>query len=322
MYNAITDVEGILVGHASDTKALTGCSVVLCQGGAVGGIDLRGTATGTRQLDPLHTFHLVEKVDGIFLSGGSAFGLDAAGGVMKYLEEKGIGFDVGITKVPTVPTAIIFDLHIGDQKVRPDGEMGYKACLSATDGDIGEGSVGVGIGATVGKLFGMERAMKGGMGTASLFSPQGLVVGVLVVVNAFGDVIDYKSGKIIAGTRDLKEGLNFVDTAKKMREGIVKKAFLLENTTLGIVATNAKLTKAEAQKVAQMSHIGLAKCISPVNSTFDGDIIFALSMGEIKADINTIGLMAEKAICEAIRNAIIKADGFGIIPAYKDLKSQ
>jgi len=201
--NAITDIPGIKVGHASDLKSLTGCTVILCEEGAVGVVDIRGTATGTRQIDALSLTHLVDKIHAILFAGGSAFGLDAAGGVMAYLEERGKGFDVVKTKVPIVPAAIIFDFGIGDFRIRPDHKMGHEACLNASK-KVGEGSIGVGTGATVGKLFGIDRAMKGGLGTSSAQGPKGLIVGALVVVNAFGDVIDPMTHQILAGARKSK----------------------------------------------------------------------------------------------------------------------
>ena len=236
----------------------TGCTVVLCEAGAVCGLDVRGSASGTRQVDALNISHIVEQVHAIMLCGGSSFGLDAAGGVMRYLEEKGIGFDVGVTKIPIVPTAVIFDLFFGKTGARPTASMGYEACVNA--GEVaGEGSVGAGTGATVGKLFDVTRAMKGGVGTSSIFMPDGLVVGALVVVNAFGDIVDNVTGKIIAGARTSAESFGFANTVDCLKRGIVKKQFGLLNTTLGVVATNARFNKREATKVAQMAQGGLIK---------------------------------------------------------------
>ena len=327
--NAITDVQGIKVGHASDFKALTGCTVILCEEGAVGAVDIRGTAAGTRQIDALTHLHLVEKIHAILLAGGRAFGLDAAGGVMAYLEERGKGFDVVKTKIPIVPTAVIFDFGIGDFRVRPDREMGYQACLSASK-KVEEGSVGVGTGASVGKLFGIERAMKGGVGTSSLQGPKGLMVGALVVVNAFGDVLDSHSKEILVGARKFKKSFQLVNSSKSMRQGVTRKQFgtvapsdsTAFNTTLGVIATNANFTKKELHQVAQMAHSGLAKVISPLHTTFDGDLIFALSYGKKKADVNTIGLLGEVALIESVRRAVTKAKGFGLIPAYQDIKEK
>jgi len=324
--NAITAVPGIKVGHASNLKALTGCTVILCQEGAIGAVDIRGTAAGTRQLDPLTSLHLVDKIQAVLLAGGSAFGLDAAGGVMAYLEKRRKGFDVGETKIPHVPTAVIFDFGIGDFRVRPDRKMGYQACLNASR-KVAEGSVGVGTGATVGKLFGIERAMKGGVGTSSIQGPKGLIVGALVVVNAFGDVFDPSSNQILAGARMSKVSFQLANSSKWMRRGVARKQFGAVtpsdpndfNTTLGVVATNANLTKKEAHQVAQIAHAGLAKVISPLHTTFDGDLIFTLSYGKKKADVNTVGLLGEAVLMESVKRAITKAKGFGILPAHQDI---
>jgi L-aminopeptidase/D-esterase-like protein len=325
--STITDVPGIKVGHFSDFKALTGCTVLLCEEGATGGVDIRGTATGTRQIDALTLLHLVDKVHAILLAGGSAFGLDAAGGVMAFLEERRKGFDVGKTKIPIVPTAVIFDFGIGDYRVRPDHQMGYQTCLNASR-KVEEGSVGVGTGATVGKLFGVERAMKGGVGTASMQGIKGLIVGALVVVNAFGDVINPCSNKVFVGARKSKRSFQFANSSKWIKQGVTRGQFgaigpfapSSFNTTLGIIATNANLSKKEVHQVAQIAHSGLAKIISPFHSTFDGDLIFAISYGKKKADVNTVGLLGEAALIESVQRAIMKADGFGIIPAYKDVE--
>jgi len=321
---SITDVPGIRVGHVSNYEALTGCTVVLCEKGAVGALDIRGAAAGTRQIDTLMVPHLVEKIHGILLVGGSAFGLEAAGGVMSFLEERGKGFDVGKTKVPIVPTAVIYDLGLGDFRVRPDFSMGYQACLNASK-KVDEGSVGVGTGATVGKLFGIERAMKGGVGTASLQGPNGIMVGALVVVNAFGDVVDPRSNQIIAGARTSKNSLRFSNSSNWIKRGVVHERFGAydpadakgQNTTLGVIATNANLSKREAWQVAQIAHSGLAKVISPLHTTFDGDLLFVLGLGKKKGDVNTIGLLGGELLMESVTRAIKMADGFGVIPAYR-----
>jgi L-aminopeptidase/D-esterase-like protein len=325
-HKSITDVPGIKVGHASDFKALTGCTVILCEEGAIGAVDLRGAAAGTRQMDPLTHFHLVDKIQAVLLTGGSAFGLDAAGGVMAYLEEKGKGFDVGETKIPHVPTAVIFDFGLGDFRVRPDRGMGYQACLDASR-KVAEGSIGVGTGATVGKLFGMERAMKGGVGTSSIQGPKGIIVGALVVVNAFGDVLDPVSHQILAGARISKKSARLADSSKWMKRGVARKQFGTAtpsdanafNTTLGVVVTNAAFTKKELHQVAQIVHSGLAKVISPLHTTFDGDLVFALSYGRKKADVNTVGLLGEAVLIESVKRAVTKAKGLGILPARRDI---
>jgi L-aminopeptidase/D-esterase-like protein len=322
MQGTITDVEGIRVGHASNFEAVTGCTVILCEEGAVGGVEIRGSAAGTRQIDALYPVHMVQRVHAVFLTGGSSFGLDAAGGVVRFLEERGKGFNVGVTCVPIVPTAVIFDLTIGDYRVRPDAAMAYQACLNASSGEVEEGSVGVGTGATVGKLFELNRACKGGVGTASVEGKEGVVVGALAAVNALGDVVDEKTGMILAGLRDEK-GSSLMSTAELFRQGIRKAGFgksYQGNTTIGVVATNVALSREEAIKVAQMAHNGLARVISPINTTFDGDIVFALSLGQQDGDVNHVGTLAEATIMEAVKRGIMKADGFGIIPAYQDLK--
>jgi L-aminopeptidase/D-esterase-like protein len=323
MKGAITDVEGIRVGHASNREAMTGCTVILCEEGAVGGVEIRGSATGTRQIDSLYPVHVVQQVHAILLTGGSSFGLDAAGGVVRYLEERGKGFDVGVTHVPVVPTAVIFDLPLGDYRVRPNADMAYQACLHASSGTVEEGSVGVGTGATVGKLFDLERACKGGVGTASL-EAGGVAVGAIAAVNALGDVVDERSGEILVGLRN-EEGAGFANTAALLRQGIWKKGFgkpLMGNTTIGVIATNVALNREDTIKVAQMTHNGLARVISPINTTFDGDIVFALSLGQRMGEVNNVGALAEAVIVEAVKRAVMKADGFGIIPAYRDLKGK
>ncbi|MCK5553574.1 MAG: P1 family peptidase [Deltaproteobacteria bacterium] len=319
MNDALTDVSGIRVGHFSHFEALTGCTVVLCESGARAAVDMWGTATGTRQMDALSPGHLVDRIHGVCLSGGSAFGLDAAGGVMRFLEERGIGFDVGVTTVPIVPAAVIFDLGIGDHRVRPDTEMGYKACINARKDRIEEGSFGAGTGATVGKLFGVKRGMKGGIGTASMKSEHGATVGALVVVNAFGDVIDPSSGKILAGARVSEKSKRLADSSKRIMEGTIRRRFGFLNTTLGIIATDVQLCREDLKKVIRLAHSGLAKTISPLHTTFDGDIIFALSLGKKEADVNTVGILAEVALIHAVTRSVQRADGLGAIPAFKDI---
>jgi L-aminopeptidase/D-esterase-like protein len=246
--------------------------------------------------------------------------------VMAFLEERGKGFDVTKTKIPIVPTAVIFDFGIGDFRIRPDREMGYQACLNASK-RVEEGSVGAGTGATVGKLFGIERAMKGGVGTSSIQGPQDLIVGGLVVVNAFGDVFDPVSNQILAGERKSKESAELANSSKWMKKGVTRKRFGkiapsdsdVFNTTLGVMATNAHLTKKELHQVAQIAHSGLAKMISPLHTTFDGDLIFAISYGKKKGDVNTIGLLGEVVLIESAKRAVTQAKGFGIIPAYRDI---
>jgi L-aminopeptidase/D-esterase-like protein len=317
----ITRVPGFWVGHASDFKNVTGCTVVLCPPGTVGSVDIRGSAAGTRQLDALLGFHVVNEVHGVCLSGGSAFGLDAAGGVMEFLEEQGRGFDVTITRVPIVPSAVIYDLSVGNCRARPDKAMGYAACAAARPEPQGDGSLGAGTGATIGKLLGVTQATKGGLGTSFLEGPGGLQVGALAVVNAFGDVVDPQTGEILAGARTTPESREFADSVRLLGQGVVRRRFgEPSNTTLGVVATNARLTREEAQKVAQMSHNGLVRCIRPVHTLFDGDTIFVLAHPLVTADLHVIGLLAETAVTQAIIQAVKSAHGLGVLPSYQDLK--
>jgi L-aminopeptidase/D-esterase-like protein len=318
MLNAITDIDGIRVGHATDPEGCTGCSVILFDKPAVCGIDVRGSAAGTRQTDALGVAHVVEEIQGLLLSGGSAFGLDATGGVMSFLEERGSGFDVGIAKVPIVPTAVIFDLAFGNPRARPTAAMGYEACKNAGL-TVEEGSVGVGVGATVGKLYTMSRAMKGGVGTASVAMPDGVIVAAFVVVNAFGDILDNLTGKIIAGARTDKDSLVFSGTADAMKRGESRRQFGIDNTTLAVVATNVRFGKREMTKVAQMAQCGLIRTITPVHTTFDGDLVFAVSVGDAQGELNRIGVLGEFVVAEAIKRAIKKADGFGKLPAFRDI---
>jgi len=317
MYDAITDVPGIRVGHASDLQAITGCTAVLCDGGAVGGVDVRGSASGTRELDALNPSHLVERCHAVVLAGGSAFGLDAAGGVMEYLEARGIGFDVGVTRVPIVPAAILFDLRIGRADVRPDRAMGRRAAEAAATGPVAEGSVGAGTGATVGKLRGMAHAMKGGLGTAAAALPGGVVVGALAAVNAFGDVVDPETGRILAGLRG-PDGRP-AGTGAAMRAGILSPEYATENTTLAVVATNAHLGKAHVSKMAALAQNGIVRAISPAHTTFDGDLVFALATGQVEADLNLVGTVAADLVARAIVRGIKKAGTLGGIPAFADL---
>lgn len=323
--NAITDVPGILVGHAQDDTALTGCTVILCEGGAVGGVDQRGGAPGTREVDALHPMHLVSKVHGVVLAGGSAFGLEAATGAMRYLEERGVGFDTRIAKVPIVPAAILFDLGIGKPDVRPDAAMGYLACQNASSVPPAEGNVGAGTGATVGKILGVGQCMKSGIGTASMEIGAGVIVGAIVAVNAFGDVIDPSSGTILAGARSKDVGPlhigapgYFADTLQVMQT-LIGRTILgfgsRENTVIGMVATNARLDKEGANKVAQMAHDGLARVVRPAHTMLDGDTIFALATGEHSADVTIVGAFAAEVFAQAILRAVRLASPVAGIPA-------
>lgn len=319
---SIVDVAGIKVGHQSNFEAMTGCTVIICEEGAVAGVDVRGGAPGSRETDLLRPGNLVDRVHAIFLTGGSAFGMDGASGVMQYLEQRGIGFDVGVTRVPIVPASVLFDLGIGDWRIRPDKDMGYSACQVATDLYVEQGNVGAGTGATVGKLFGPERSMKGGLGTYSI-KVGDLVVGAIVAVNAFGDVINPATGEILAGA--LAEGCDrFADTVRHMT-GLpsgIGNAFAGGNTTIGVVATNATLTKAEANKVASLAHNGLARTIRPCHTLFDGDTIYAMSTCGIKADINVVGLLACEVMAQAVVNAVMYAEGVLGYKSYRQMANK
>ena len=326
--NSITDVPGLRVGHAQDDEALTGCTVILCEKGAVGGVDQRGGAPGTRETDLLEPVNAVEKVHAVLLAGGSAFGLDAASGVMRYLEEKGIGFNTGVARVPIVPAAILYDLAIGRAEVRPDAEMGYRAAASASAEAPAEGNAGAGTGATVGKIFGMKQAMKSGLGTASMEIGGGIIVGAIVAVNAFGDVVDPQTGRILAGARTTKLGPvrlgstdYFADTLAVMKTlagRAIMKLAMSRNTVIGVVATNAKFTKSEATKMAQMAQDGLARAIRPAHTMLDGDTIFAMATGQKKADVSIVGAYAAEVLAQAIVRAVKAAKPAGGLPSASD----
>jgi len=314
---SLTDVPGIRVGHAQNMEALTGCTVVLCETGAVGGVDVRGSAPGTRETDLLSPVNLVNQVHAICLSGGSAYGLDAAGGVMRYLEEAGYGLPVGVCKVPIVPAAVLFDLAVGSASVRPDAAMGYEAARNASPKAVREGNVGAGCGASVGKLAGLAHAMKGGLGTASCELPGGVVVGALVAVNAVGSVRDPQTGEILAGARTDSGALHdALDVLLQHQSTLIAPG---TNTTIGVVATNAALTKAEANKVAQMAHDGLARSVVPIHTMHDGDTIFALSTGRQSASVDVVGTFAAEMMAQAVVRAIKAATTAGGLPAYCDL---
>jgi len=318
MANAITDVPGIKVGHAQDIEGGTGCTVIICEKGAVTGVDVRGSAPATRELALLDPVNKIEKAHAIYLGGGSAYGLDGAGGVMQYLEEHKIGFDTfaGIL-VPIVPGAALYDLPFGKVDVRPDKKMGYAACENASEDNREQGNVGAGTAATVGKLVGPFSMMKGGLGTASYTSGD-LVIGALVVVNCVGDVLDSK-GNIIAGALN-KQRNGFADTMKVLSSQPAKiKELFAENTTLGVIATNARLTKSSATKVAMASHDGYARAINPVHTMEDGDIIFCMSTGDVDINLTTLGAIAAQVMAQAIENAVKSADSLYGIPGYKEI---
>ncbi len=318
----LTDVPGIKVGHTTLKQRPTGCTVILCEAGAVAGVDVRGAAPGTRETDLLNPVNTVEQVQAIVLSGGSAFGLDTATGVMRYLEEHGLGFKVGAAGVvPIVPAAILFDLGVGDPKIRPTAESGYQACAAASSGPVPQGNVGAGAGATVGKLFGPQFAMKSGLGTASAkIGDTGLVVAALVAVNAVGDIISPKSGRIVAGARTA-DGHGFRDSMAEIMHGYQVAVQAGANTTIGVVATNAALEKTQMTKIAQMAHDGLARTINPVHTPFDGDTIFALSTGTAKGKFSHghIGAIAAEVMAQAVLRAVTSAQSLPGLPAYRDL---
>ncbi|MBP8310715.1 MAG: P1 family peptidase [Burkholderiaceae bacterium] len=307
---ALTEVPGIKVGHFTDTRRPTGCTVILTEAGATGGVDVRGAAPGTRETDLLSPGNLVEKVHAVVLAGGSAFGLDSASGVVRWLEERGIGYPAGPATVPIVPAAILFDLGVGDHRIRPDAAAGYAACQAATATRPAEGSVGAGAGATVGKLHGMERAMRGGLGTASV-KVGGITVGALVAVNAVGDVIDPTSGRIVAGLRSA-DGRRIVGTLPSLLAGEMPAGLSAGMaTTIGCIATDAQLTKAQAHKVAQMAHDGLARTIDPVHTMFDGDTIFVLATGisGLPGNPSALGAIAAAVMATAVLRAVRQATG-------------
>jgi len=305
--NSITDVPGIEVGHAQNYEALTGCTVILCREGAVAGVDVRGGAPGTRETDLLNPVNMVQKVHAVMLAGGSAFGLDAASGVMRYLKEHKIGFKTLDARVPIVPAAILYDLGLGSKNIYPDAEMGYQACLKASKTESAQGVVGAGTGASVGKMLGMKQAMKSGIGSASIHLGRGVIVGALAAVNPLGDVIDPQTSERVAGIRGKFSSL-------ELMRAFNLKVFPHANTVIGAVAVNAKLSKTETTKVAQMAHDGLARAIRPAHTQFDGDTIFALATGGRKVDVSTIGAFAAEAFATAIVNAVRMSASVGGLP--------
>ena len=311
--DTITAINGLKVGHATDEKACTGCTVILCESGAVAGVDVRGSAPGTRETDAIRPGGLVEKAHAVLLTGGSAFGLDAAGGVMQFLEERGVGFPAGPVRVPIVPSAVIFDLGVGDPQVRPDREMGYRACENATGAQVPMGQLGAGTGATVGKGPGLQPS-NGGVGSACRALKSGLIVGAIVVVNAVGNIVNPTTGKIVAGAKHPETG-EFVDIVERLSQQVALNPDFIggdrdlfqtpnTNTTIGVIGTNAALSPTEVTKVAQIAHDGLARTIRPVHTMSDGDTIFALSIGTHDAPVNTVGVIAAEVMAEAVCRAV------------------
>jgi L-aminopeptidase/D-esterase-like protein len=310
----LTDIPGILVGHASDYDGLTGCTVILCERGAVAGGEIRGFATGTGEWDLLSPYHVTEKIHAVVFAGGSAFGLEAASGVRRFLAHKGIGVETPSARVPLVVSAILYDLSIGKSSAHPTREMGESAAAAATDKQVAEGNIGAGTGATVGKVLGMKGAMKSGIGTFTVTLNSGVMVSALAAVNAVGDVIDPATAKIIAGAR----GANgeFANGAQIMKNG-AGQALVRQNTTLVVVATNAQLIKVDANRLAHVAQIGMARTINPVNTTSDGDLIIALSVGTEKASIDALGVAASEAVAESILRAVRSASTLGGVPGLK-----
>ena len=317
----ITDIQGVRFGNSQNLAAATGCTVIICPAGATAGVDVRGGAPGTRETDLLKPENLVEKIHAVMLAGGSAFGLDAAGGVMQYLEENEIGFDVGVAKVPIVAGAVLFDLPCGDARVRPDRTMGYRACAAAAAEEFSVGSVGAGTGATVGKVFGMEHAMKGGLG-AHCVRIGNLIVGAVVAVNCLGDVVDPANGHILAGAYEL-DPFRFMDSeAGLLQQCEGSGSQFAGNTTIGVVLTNAVLTKAQATKVASMTHDGYARTMRPAHTMLDGDTIFALSVGEVQADISAVGALAAQVMAQAVLGAVREASPLAGFKTMKNLQGK
>ena len=324
VHNAITDVPGIEVGHYTDRMSATGCTVVMCRHGAVGGVDVRGGAPGTRETDLLRPGNLVERAHAVLLSGGSAFGLDASTGVVRFLEEQDVGFEMGSVRIPIVSAAILYDLNLVTHRVRPGAEEGYHACIASTSGPVEEGSVGAGTGATVAKGLGMDSAIKGGIGTAAIRLSGGTVVGAIVAVNAYGGVVDHHDGRIIAGPRT-QGGSTFHDPMDIALTGPVNNVGPSPtNTTIGVVATDASLTKEQSHFLARVSHDGLALTIRPCHTMEDGDTMFALATGtdiasSQRRDLTSLGAAAVEAVARAVVRAVENADGVGGVPSVREL---
>lgn len=316
----LTAVEGIRVGHAQDLEGITGCTVILCPPGTVAGVDQRGGAPGTRETDLLRPVHLVEHVHAIVLAGGSAYGLAAADGVMRWLEAQGVGFPANGALVPIVPAAILFDLNVGRADRRPDAAMGEAACRAASADPVEEGSVGAGTGAKIGQMMGLAHACKGGIGSAAEVFSNGLVVAALFAVNALGDVVD-EDGSILAGTRAAPEGGQFVGTMNMLRAGLNLPPNPRTQTVIGVVATNARLTKEGTNHIAQTAHDGLGRAIRPAHTLYDGDTIFALATGQVEADANLVGAIAAEVTAQAIRRGATQAQTLGGLPAARDFNN-
>lgn len=312
----LTDIPGIKVGHISDYEAITGCTAILCEQGAVGGVDIRGSASGTEETPTLDPGHITPQIHAVLLAGGSAFGLEAASGVRRYLEHRGVGFPTGSANVPIVAAAILYDLGIGKPSVRPTLAMGEAAAAAASTDAVAEGCVGAGTGATVGKILGMRNAMKSGVGSATVALPGGQMVSALVAVNAVGDVRDPATRKIVAGARKTPESREFLDTVEYLKRSGALPGFspTVKNTTLAVVATNARLNKTQARKLAELAGLGMARTIYPVNTMADGDTVFALSVGDLQGDVNVLGVAAAEVVAESILRAVKAARTMGGLP--------
>ncbi|MCZ2127703.1 MAG: P1 family peptidase [Anaerolineales bacterium] len=313
--DSITDVPGIEVGHAQDDQALTGCTAILCRKGAVAGVDVRGGAPGTRETDLLRPGMMVQKIHALMLAGGSAFGLDAASGAMRYLAENRIGFKTREAQVPIVPSAILYDLDLGDSQIRPDAQMGYQACVNASTREAAQGNVGAGSGASVGKMLGRKYAMKSGIGGASMRLGRGIVVGAIVALNPLGDIYDPNNGEFIAGIRTKRKTLDWMKLASRVPP-------IFSNTVIGAVAVNARFSKAEMTRVAQMAHDGMARAIRPAHTQYDGDTIFALATGGGRADLSTVGACAAEVFAQAIVRAARAAASAGGLPGLADMNAE
>lgn len=313
-----TDLPGIRIGNAQDLKAATGCTVVLCENGAVAGVDVRGGSPGTRETDSLDPRNARQKINAVLLAGGSAFGLDAAAGVMRFLEEEGVGRDAGVGKIPVVCGAILFDLKCGDPRIRPDKAMGYEACRNAFSGECPQGNIGAGTGATIGKINGPEYAMKGGLGTFALNVGE-LMVGAAIAVNCVGDIYDGQAGRLIAGV--LNPGKKSIGNTEEiiLRNYSDRTDFFSGNTVIGVVVTNARLSKSEVNKLASVSHNGIARAVRPAHSIFDGDTLFAMSAGNVEARLDAVSVLAARVVEQAILRAVKSAETLYGYTAYRDL---
>jgi L-aminopeptidase/D-esterase-like protein len=322
MNETLTAVPGIRVGHVTDAKGVTGCTVILCPPNTVGGVDQRGGAPGTRETDLLRPLHIVDQVNAVILAGGSAYGLAAADGVMRYLEERNEGYRTRAGYiVPIVSAAILFDLAIGDSRARPDTEMGHAACIAATSEPVPEGSVGAGTGCRIGAMRGNPYATKGGIGSAAVVLDEGLVVAALMAVNAVGDIVD-ENGSIIAGLRNEEGTRSFAGMMNVMRRfarGLPAPVSSSDNTVIGVVGTNGKFNKEQVNKIAQMAHDGIAQAVRPAHTMFDGDTIFALATGEVEADPSVVGAFAAEVVAASIRHAVNAAVSLGGVLAVRDL---